>query len=169
MKSIIICLALSQVLLTLCNASRPGLTGLYVILGPNTRCSQGYSKLNKDLNKGAEGAYIYICYSFDPAVSSEPNIAGLDVILGDSSSIRCVAGWHKVPVDLNKGSGGKFIYICYARSSSQDPITNLDVVFDDKDLSGTGWRLIDKDLNKGAGGEYIYLIYTNKKDYYANL
>lgn len=71
-------------------------------------------------------------------------------------------GYLKINVDLNKGSGGKYIYIWYKKEGGAPPITRLQVTFNDDMAVGlikAGYTKIDKDLNAGAGGDYIYLWY----------
>ncbi len=87
-------------------------------------------------------------------------ITGLEVIVGDSSSIQAPPGFTKIPVDLNKGAGGKYINLCFKRDSGS-PITGLTVILGQNTLPPSGYKKIPKDLNQGARakGEYIYLCY----------
>lgn len=114
-------------------------------------------------------------------------IYDLKVIKGSSSSIGTsdLPGYYKIPVDLNKGAGGKYIYLCFTRESnkvqgSSDwvgtytmgrtvPVRAIDVI---SQTIGTtpkfhpsykpGIEVKDAlgfhipDLNDGAGGKYIY-------------
>ena len=162
MKSIIICLALSLVLLTLCNAD---ITAVDIILGQHTSCRSGYNKIFVDLNKGAGGDYIYLCYSTSTAVSSSP-ITGLTVVAGGSSSVTCPSGYSKISIDLNKGAGGEYIYLCYTKNSGPTSIKNVNVLASDGSSVRVpqGWTCINRDLNKGAGGKYIYLIYNTGRN-----
>ena len=158
MKSIIICLALSLVLLTLCNAE---ITAVDIILGKHASCRNGYKMIDKDLNKGAGGDYIYLCYSTSTYVSPRA-ITGLTVVAGSSSSVNCPASYSKISIDLNKSAGGKYIYLCYTHSSVQAPIRNVDVLVSDESSiqSPHGWTRINQDLNESAGGKYIYFTYS---------
>jgi len=78
-------------------------------------------------------------------------------------------GYTKIPVDLNEGAGGKWIYLYYSKTNTIDqgltslsakaqvlPITLEDqgwnTIGTDFDILG-GWT----DLNDGAGGHYIKL------------
>lgn len=71
---------------------------------------------------------------------------------------------HKA--DLNKGSGGKYVYLCYTRENG-DPITNLVVLFGDKgEVLPSGYSMIDKtpsgevaNLNSGSGGLQAFLCF----------
>ena len=92
-----------------------------------------------------------------------PRITDVRVICGDNKDIPADFGYTKIPVDLNQGAGGDFIYLTFKRESSGTPITDLKVVYAGerhKVLVPRGYERIDVDLNKGAGGEYIYLCKT---------
>lgn len=69
-------------------------------------------------------------------------------------------GFMQVNVNLNKGAGGKDIYLWYKKGSSA--ITRLQLTFNDDMITGlrnAGYTQISKDLNAGAGGNEIYLWY----------
>ncbi len=85
-------------------------------------------------------------------------ITDLKVIIGGSSSIEAPPGFTKIPVDLNKGSGGKYIYLCFNRNPGNS-ITDLAVVLGENASPPSGFIKIPEDLNKSVGGEYIYLCY----------
>ena len=91
-------------------------------------------------------------------------------------------GWTFVDHDLNKGAGGKYIYLMYkAGSSSSGCITDFYIRLSDSNVSGSSATLSHEgrtyhlaacagpndfvngsrgDLNSGAGGKYIHLFYT---------
>lgn len=87
-------------------------------------------------------------------------ITGLKVIYGRSTPAP--AGYHKIPVDLNKNARGEYIYICYSTTEAGAPITNVQVFAgDSSDFPiQEGYVKINNDLNKGARGKFIYLCYT---------
>jgi hypothetical protein len=95
------------------------------------------------------------------AARAEDAITELHVIYGGSSGIQCPAGFTKYPVDLNKGAGGDFIYLCYKRGVGA-PVTGMAVGINTNPVSQApdGWTLIPVDLNRNAGGYYVYLYYT---------
>lgn len=70
------------------------------------------------------------------------------------------AGYSKIPFDLNKSAGGKYIYLAYKRGG-KDSITDFYVISGGSSSisAPTGFTKINRDLNKGAGGDYIYLCY----------
>ncbi|WP_224652967.1 MAC/perforin domain-containing protein [Pectobacterium versatile] len=99
-----------------------------------------------------------------------PNyINELIVITGGSSTITPPSGYTKIPYDLNKGSDGDFIYLCYHEQEwiSDNPkqaITNIQIIYNDE-KTPTGYIKLPQDLNKGADGAYVYLCYK-KEDYH---
>ncbi len=148
----------------------------------------GYTKLNADLNKGAGGAYIYLCFQRDAAqvlngVEYTYNYAysGPNEILtafqtkgslstpGDPyfyniwvPNQNSNVYWGRI--DLNQGSGGDYIYSFQAKSPF---VPNYIYVQEVGVLSGnsstiqppSGWNKYPKDLNEGAGGDFIYFCY----------
>ncbi|MGE4289710.1 MAG: hypothetical protein AB7E36_13585 [Salinivirgaceae bacterium] len=77
-----------------------------------------YGDKRADLNDGAGGDYIYLIYSKDleDIYGNSPTsaIKNIAIVSGNSSGIT-YSDWAKVPVDLNKGAGGKYIYLFYKR------------------------------------------------------
>ena len=105
--------------------------------------------------------------------------------LNETRSIRAERekeGWTFVDFDLNKGAGGKYIYLMYkAGSQSSNCISDLYLRLSKSNVSGSDatvthegrtYHLADcagpedfvkgshGDLNSGAGGQYIHLFYT---------
>ncbi len=91
-----------------------------------------------------------------------PPITDIRVIMSDDSGVQPPPGYLKIPVDLNKGSGGKYIYLCYKRSEKDSPVTGLTVLLGKNTPPPAGYIKLPEDLNAGAGGEFIYFAY--KKD-----
>jgi len=88
--------------------------------------------------------------------------------------------YQKIPVDLNEGAGGKWIYMFYKKScSSSSCITDLEVSIG-KDYTARSylafpnslWKVVTAywddswaDLNDGAGGDYIYALYRRNPQF----
>jgi len=133
----------------------------------NDYASKGYILLDKDLNKGAGGNYIYIWYK----KTTDPNKALTDIrfTYGDFGDIP--GFYTKNQIDLNAGAGGRHIYMwTTSRSSIGKPITAIDVFYGKNanmpvgyDAAGVNYYKDGKntretaELNCEAGGEYIYL------------
>ena len=138
-------------------------TDITMISGNNNKITAppGFMKMPQDLNQGAGGKYIYLCYKKTVGGSA---ITDLAVISGSSSGIAAPSGFTKIPQDLNQGAGGKYIYLCYKKSASGTPITNIMLISGNKkDIqykNAFGYTILPNDLNEGAGGKYIYLCYS---------
>ena len=92
-------------------------------------------------------------------------ISELVIISGDKSTIEPPLGYTKIGYDLNRGSGGDFIYLCYHKASYKPTIPNtkgisdLTVIFGEKTPTPPGYEKLPNDLNKGAGGDFVYLCF----------
>jgi len=64
-----------------------------------------------DLNDGAGGYYLYL-QSLAAAAMVGRVITDIAVV-SSSKSMGSYSGWHLINYDLNKGAGGKWIYLCY--------------------------------------------------------
>ncbi|MEJ5315814.1 MAG: hypothetical protein WHS63_02290 [Tenuifilum sp.] len=108
-------------------------------------------------------------------VALTPYVTDLYIIAGNSSAITPPASYIKIDVDLNKGSGGKYIYLCYTKQDIAGPIQGLEVYYgvdkypypslsypwrDGVISNSAGFGYPGIDLNWGAGGDYIYLYQT---------
>ena len=146
------------------------------------------------------GGYGMYPYHFPDNINNY--IQDLKVIKGSSSTIGTsdLPGYYKIPVDLNRGAGGKYIYLCFTRdpmkvkgsdSGLQSwvndqmmgryvPVktiyvrsynvggmngwpTNCSPPIETKDAFGYH----TPDLNDGARGKYIY-AYQEKCDTYSS-
>ncbi|MGL4603694.1 MAG: MAC/perforin domain-containing protein, partial [Iodobacter sp.] len=87
------------------------ITELKIIYGKDARAPEGFDKLPQDLNKGASGEYVYLCYKKE-AYSNKTAIKGITVIGGSDELILPPYDFVKVDGDVNKGAGGEFVYIC---------------------------------------------------------
>jgi len=122
----------------------------------------GYIKLPYDLNRGAHGKYMYLCYhmaSYQSTGTNKPCIAAVQIISGKNA--QPPAGWVKLPQDLNDGAGGDYIYLCYQPASYDDDVALKGITViggDNPDVPAPyGFQKVPGDLNHGAGGDYIYV------------
>lgn len=150
------------------------ITELKIVEGKSAKAPEGFEIIPVDLNKGAGGKYIYLCYK-----KKEAEVGIVDIIVlrdkkADGEGTVVPKGYTKIDYDVNKGAGGDYIYLAYkmgtAEQSKQFGITNLDIIDNGKKkLNNTpekykGFIIKDFDLNKGAGGSYLYLAYKNISD-----
>ncbi len=94
---------------------------------------EGWIKINKDLNAGAGGEYLYFAYETD-SNRAAPNTAfgPLTDIIFLSKGDSLPHGYRKLNKDLNAGAGGEYIYAAYTRSPEQgSPVNSLDVALTD--------------------------------------
>ncbi|MEY3220236.1 MAG: hypothetical protein RIT27_1593 [Pseudomonadota bacterium] len=94
-------------------------------------------------------------------------IVALDVLAFDNEPASFSGKvFQYIPIDVNMGAGGKYIYIGYRRGVETEtvkPITSIEFkaypkkqTVHPKDFSNYLWYA--QDLNAGAGGEYIYMF-----------
>lgn len=133
------------------------ITDITFAMGPSkdVPAPNKYTKVDQDLNEGAGGKYIYLCYT---TKGSESPITGLYLL--DGVENQPPSGYYKCPLDLNQGAGGHYIFLCWTRSAEAgSPITDITFAVGKNASAPDGYTKLDKDLNKGAGGKYIYLCY----------
>ncbi len=143
----------------------------------------GKTLIDVDLNKGAGGAWIYMSYCVGNSVNPITNLLIYESNKKETWKTKTIthngikAVYSRLDIDLNKGAGGKYIYICSTRDKQFRPLTKLDVV-----VRGSGvvrapyWsgvrsvKASDKsvdsysDLNAGVrGSSDIYLMQTRKE------
>ncbi|MCX7987099.1 MAG: hypothetical protein N2662_09185 [Bacteroidales bacterium] len=104
---------------------RPGpyldaLPGSYLVQGPD-------DKPFPDLNDGAGGAYLYLiardCITEEDRKRFGEPITDIMIVSANTSNIN-YTNWTKINIDLNKGAGGKYIYIFYRRAPKLQFILN---------------------------------------------
>jgi hypothetical protein len=137
-----------------------------------------------NLNSGNSGATpLWLCYrgGLTPQQRAEAKCARPLTDLRMISSDRnesvpdgyecCYVTPSRVEADLNKGSGGHFMYVVFKRGGDDPPISNVTFLREDlskgkpsvaappgyqvikKTISGRHWA----DCNSGSGGQHLYL------------
>ena len=146
--------------------------------GPLT--NSGYTVIDRDLNDGAGGKYIYCGYKTTTDVNI--SLKDLRISMGrdadtytapENSSLYTVAGVSPTSqntgdadgiVDLNKDAGGDYLYYFATKDAKAgDPILEIIV---DNSVNANGYDTVkyldsanfntNADANKGAGGDDIY-------------
>ena len=153
-----------------------------------------------DLNKGAGGDDIFMHFSTTANPSSNPKpeiekdidatahrsdkaIGAVKLIGGSTNEISSLKsnaqrqGWTVIESNLNAGTNGDVIYLCYKTTTGSDYITDFylssshNPVGGSTTVNGRTYTLcpkeggihfehIDGDLNSNAGGDDIHLYYT---------
>ena len=85
----------------------------------------------------------------------------MQVIYGQGASPP--PGYVKISQDLNQGAaGGERVYLCYKKSSSEKPITGLNVFADSSSELPIqdGYSKVAGDLNKGTWWQtYLFVLH----------
>jgi len=107
-----------------------------VIASSSPHCGEGWKFVsdcgnrNCDLNEGAGGKDIWLCVK-KGSYNDSPITDLLVAAFGSSQNGCGSSSWHRVAQeagsngDLNQGSGGKFIYLCYQKNPEKDPLDKL--------------------------------------------
>ena len=95
-------------------------------------------------------------------------ITGLKVLYGRHA--QAPPKYTVIPVDLNSGTGGDYIYLAYSRDKSEGlPITAIQVAAsstrDDPKCTPPGYKRVEGDLCKGMGLKYVYVSYITRTSY----
>lgn len=85
-------------------------------------------------------------------------------LVAGTSTVACPSGSTKMSLDLNRGAGGKYIYMCGSESGSGSILPSSIYIIDKSsaappvsDTKGfLGVNGSNSDMNQGAGGDYVY-------------
>lgn len=145
--------------------------------------NEGWKLVDKDLNAGAGGAYVFLLYKTNSSQGSsmEP-ITDFYLRVTDTAdhpntishkdrTYNLTPGggnddFNNGGCDLNRSAGGKFIYLYYTKQDYpylNRPVTSI--TFDGKSDGALGKNGTSEacDLNNGAGGEHIFMHFTINK------
>jgi len=142
-----------------------------VIASSAPHCGEGWThvslcgSLNCDLNQGAGGYDIWLC--FKKGNNNDEPITDLRIEAFKNEKTDCSsANWHRITQvsgsngNLNQGAGGNFIYLCYQKDKDKDPLDELaltDGACENGMFAAQTNRRSNGDLNQKAGGKDIYL------------
>ena len=139
-----------------------------------SKCPPGYQLVNVDLNAGAGGNFIYLCYK----LGENLNEAYTDFFMEyrtssaptDTKSMNHNSNYvdyTRIGTDLNSGSGGDFIYMWTTKANTLPPITNISVALDNPDNVNSDWPSVywhntqsPADVNKSVKGKFIYIKFA---------
>ncbi|WGS51225.1 MACPF domain-containing protein [Paraburkholderia sp. D15] len=121
----------------------------------------GYTKVPYDLNTGVKGQFIYLCFhksSYSPYGGNKPAVVDITAVYNDEMP---PVGYTKINVDVTKGAGGDFIYLCYKLDDYKPETSVKDVTAYGSASPDTdppyGFQRATGDLNRGAGGPFVYV------------
>ncbi len=158
---IVLALAACLVLAGSVQAQEETISEVIVIRGGSSGIQPpaGYVKIAHDLNAGAGGDYIYVCYKKGVGAP----ITSLCVTKGKSGGTPANdAKYTRIPVDLNDGAGGEYIWLWTSKDPDCAAIKDIMVQFGKNSRPPAGWTWIGVDLNEDAGGQYIWLSYLKQ-------
>jgi hypothetical protein len=73
-------------------------------------------------------------------------------------------GYVKIPQNLNEGTSGDYVYLCYPPANwvNDIAIKSVTVVggLSPNVPAPYGYQKVPGDLNQGAGGDFIYVCYS---------
>jgi len=141
------------------------------------QCPNDFISIDVDLNLGAGGDYIYLCYKlahknqFPPftnfciEISNGPLNTGFHNCTHEGINAK----YYRLGNDLNRNTkvkGDPYIYLSGTTDTRFAPIRRLGVIADDSRSAYPEWNAVYEkgtttaaDCNKGAGGAYIYVLY----------
>lgn len=132
------------------------------------RISLTPSQKSANIKTGTSGKTMYICIK---KASSETPISSLVIILPDRNE-HVPPGFSVVKRDgrvcnLNTGTGGERMFLCFKRDKLCNPITDIQIFFPGKgEMKPKSFNLLDRsvrsvglDLNMGTGALKITLSY----------
>jgi hypothetical protein len=168
-------LALIPVLLALlwptAARAQDAITELTVIYGGSSgiQCPTSFTKYGVDLNQGAGGDFIYLCYKRGIGAP----VTGIGVSLSRDPVSQAPDGWTLVPVDLNRNAGGFYAYLYYTKYPGQadDPAREPDcrtvrdiVVVQSSAPAPAGYTTLEYDLNRGTDkrGDVLFFAYKEE-------
>ena len=113
--------------------------------------------IHVDMNSGS-GSQLYIYPVKHFSDNMDEAIAGLAFIQDDAI---VPDNYRKIDLDLNKGAGGKYNYLCITKLG-KNKMTDIDfLASSDKRNDDTinGYFRFGADLNASSGGFFVYLLY----------
>lgn len=141
------------------------------------QCPNDFILIDVDLNKGASGHFIYLCYKlanknqYPPFTNFciEISTGSLGTGFHNCNHEGIIAQYYRLGNDLNKEtkkSGDPYIYLSGTTDKRFAPIRRLHVIADENKAAYPEWNAVYvkgtttmADCNKGAGGSYIYVLY----------
>ena len=134
-----------------------------------------YILVDKDLNEGAGGKYIYLIYRRGDDANQA--IKGIEARAGKALAVPPAyylppdndlvitrnfnSSLYEGPaMDLNDGAGGDYIWVYKSWDSKRGgPFKEIGVISGNSSSiqPPAGWVKLNLDMNRGAGGKYIYI------------
>jgi hypothetical protein len=132
-------------------------------------CPSGYTKIDKDLNEGSGGAYVFICKKTGygskgvKSIRIAENNQQCSDLFPQGSNLQ----FKRLKTDLNKdadisGVDPEQLYMCLGYDNTEF-LTDIKVT-NSTDSPGEGYDLINVNLNKDTDGPDLYLHTSNTRE-----
>lgn len=139
-----------------------------------SKCPPGYQLINADLNAGAGGNFIYLCYKLGDNINEAYTDFFMEYRASSAQSETIpmnhnsnYVDYTRIGTDLNWGSGGDFIYLWTTKANTLPPITDVSVAFDNPNNVNPDWPSVywqntqsPADVNKSVKGKFIYIKFA---------
>jgi len=112
-----------------------------------------------DVRIGSGGAYIFPFFQYTSKAADA--ITGFTLV----RDAGCPAGFDKTNIDLNKGAGGSYNYLCFTRRSG-DPVTDITFLKFDGAYGGLHydyWHVHPQKLLDSGSFKHVYVGYKLAK------
>ena len=138
-----------------------------------------FTLIDVDLNRYADGDWIYLSYMVDNIRTPFTNLLIYESDRPQTWTEKEIthkgikAVYKRLNVNLNRGAGGKYIYICCTRDPRFNPLTKLDAIVEGKNVVRepywSGVRAVRdsdvstdrySDVNAGTGSRTIHILQT---------
>ena len=141
---------------------------------------RGWQLVDQDLNESVGGFFIYLSFSKTASSSVSSNPVTNLLIVTSSEALQWEtkvlkdgdgrsATYHRCDCDLNKGAGGRFVYLCYTFDRMYSPLVSITACSCDERgknrPQSSNWEAVTwegskdiADTNAGAGGKYIHIF-----------
>ena len=138
-----------------------------------------FTLIDVDLNRYADGDWIYLSYMVDNIRTPFTNLLIYESDRPQTWTEKEIthkgikAVYKRLNVNLNRGAGGKYIYICCTTDPRFNPLTKLDAIVEGKNVVRepywSGVRAVRdsdvstdrySDVNAGTGSRIIHILQT---------
>jgi hypothetical protein len=111
--------------------ARQALTDVRIHDSVAESCAAWMTSDKHDLNEGADGRRLYLCFGRRPNATLALAISDLDSrtfdrapvsppdVICQATSTPVLSDFDDLPADVNRGAGGKYIYLCITRGTTK--------------------------------------------------
>ncbi|KAF9432303.1 purple acid phosphatase [Entomortierella beljakovae] len=134
------------------------ITHIKVLQGQNPQIGPEWEKVEGNMNDGNHGPILTL---FVKRERGQAPIESIVVKYGYDS--HAAIGYDRLPMDLNTGTGGQWVYLYFKKTGSKEPITHIATkactlppcIMDDS------WTRVNRPIMTGTIKRYLYLFYKS--------